>query len=68
MEPAPLREVAHALIALDRRALQHGRRTLEERRNHYAIDPLAIVTVEVNGAAIPRRDARQTPPEQRAAS
>ena len=68
VEPGPLREVPHPLIAKDRRAFQHGRRTLEERRSHYAIDPRSVVTIEVNGDAILQRDVPETPPERRVAS
>lgn len=68
VETAPLRELPHVLIAWDRRGLQHGRRTLEERRNHYAIDPRAVVTIQITGGLANLRDARQTPPERRAAS
>ena len=68
LTPAPVDEPPDLLLARDRRDLQHGRRTLEERRNHYAIHPGTVVTIDIDGDAALGNDAAVPPPDLRAAS
>ena len=68
LEPAPERDRPHPLVALDRCDKRHGRRTRKERRDHYALDPRAVVTIYINGTVAPRRDAREEPTGDRVAS